>query len=151
MTSREETSQIEPLEPVAPSAPSVVKGIWRVLYILAGLGFVGLAILGTFLPILPSTPFLLLASYFFIRSSPALNGWLLRNRIFGPLLRDWQRYRGVRRSVKLMAVSVLCVAVLTSVLLANLSWPFVVILLLLGLIGLVVVLRLPVVKEDHRP
>src|SRR5262245_37096137 len=127
--------------------PPVVHGVRRMLYVALGLCFVGLAVLGVVLPVLPTTPFLLLASYFFVRSSVRLHGWLLRSRIFGGLLRDWQRHRAVRLRVKVVAVLVLVAAVAASALFANLSLPVLLGLLALGSVGLVVVLRLPVLRE----
>lgn len=67
--------------------------------------FVALALAGVLLPLLPTTPFLLLASFLFVRSSPRCHAWLLRNRLLGPFLRDWERHRGVRPAVKWAAVS----------------------------------------------
>jgi uncharacterized membrane protein YbaN (DUF454 family) len=117
------------------------------VYVGLGLFFVGLGAAGTFLPVLPTTPFLLLASFFFIRSSPRLNDWLLRTRLFGPVLRDWQRHRAVRPRVKVTAVSVLVLFAGGSAAFGSLSPPLLVVLVVLALIGLVVVLRLPVVKD----
>ena len=129
----------------APRPP--VTGLRRAVYLLAGLLFVGLAVLGALLPVLPTTPFVLLASYCFVRSSPALHRWLLRNRWFGPLLRDWQQHRGVRRRVKATALCVLPLALGTSLALAGPSVPVVLALAVLGLIGFVVVMRLPVIED----
>src|SRR5947207_1871164 len=92
---------------VPPRRPLVVPGLRRLLYVAAGSFFVFLAVLGALLPVLPTTPFLLLASYFFLHSSPRLNAWLLRSRLFGPLLRDWQEHRAVRPRVKVTALSII--------------------------------------------
>ena len=127
--------------------PQVPRGVRRTLYLLLGFFFVGLAGLGAVLPVLPMTPFLLLASACFLRSSPALNQRLLRSRLFGPFLRDWYQHRGVRLHVKVLAVVVLSAAVGASLLFGRLSLPLVVLLLTLALMGLVVVLRLPLVKD----
>jgi hypothetical protein len=102
------------------------------------------------LPVLPTTPFLLVASACFVRSSPALNQRLLRSRLFGPLLRDWQQHRGVRLHVKVTAVTVLLGTVAASILFGELSLPPLILLILLALVGLVVVLRLPVVRDQSQ-
>jgi hypothetical protein len=120
----------------------------RWLLIALGLIFVAIGVVGTALPVLPTTPFLLLASACFIRSSPRLNAWLLRSRLFGPFLRDWQQHHGVRLHVKITAVTVLTVAVGLSLWLGNLSWPWAAALIALALVGLIVVVRLRTIRND---
>ena len=128
--------------------PEPVRGFRRVVYIVLGLLFVGLAFLGAMLPLLPTTPFLLLASYFFVRSSARLNRWLLSCRLFGPFLRDWQRHRAVRPGVKITALLALTAVVACSFFLGSLSWRLQCLLFGLTAIGAIVVLRLPVIREE---
>ena len=71
---------------------------------------VGLAALGAFLPLLPTVPFLLVAAWAFARSSERLHRWLYDNRVFGPMLQDWQRYGAIPRWAKLMAVLAMTLA-----------------------------------------
>lgn len=66
-----------------------------------------LAIFGIFLPLLPTTPFLLLASACFARGSERLHGWLLRNKTFGPLIADFEQGRGIPRRAKATALIML--------------------------------------------
>ena len=128
-----------------------IQGWWRILYVLFGLVFVGLGGIGAFLPGLPTTPFLLLASYFFARSSPRLNAWMLRSRIFGGFLRDWQKHHGIRKPVKVTAVLMVGVAVTTSATVAKLSLPWLIVLILLGLIGVTVILCIPTIRATENP
>lgn len=131
--------------------PHVVGGLRRLLYIALGTFFVVLAGIGVVTPVLPTTPFLLLASYFYVRSSPTLHARLLRSRLFGGLLRDWQRHRGVRPRVKATATLVIILAIALSIWLAGLTFPLLLAPLGLAGIGLVVVLRLPVIREEPAP
>jgi uncharacterized membrane protein YbaN (DUF454 family) len=85
------------------------------LYVVGGLTCVGLAYLGAILPGLPTTPWVLLASYCFSRSSRRLQRWLRRSPLFGRLLRDWDEHRGIRRPVKMFAVGLMATVVTTSI------------------------------------
>ena len=82
-----------------------MSGIHRPILIAFGLLFVGLAVLGMFLPVLPTTPLLLLALACFARSSEQLHGWLLSHRVFGPFLKHWQETRSMPRRAKIAAVA----------------------------------------------
>jgi len=127
--------------------PDPVTGFRRYLWLGSGLSFTALAFLGALLPILPTTPFLLLAAWCFAKSSPRLHRWLLESRLFGPLIRDWQRHRGVRLHVKVTAVGVVLAGVSASLYFGNLSLPLQVMLLVLAAVGLSVVIRLPLIRE----
>lgn len=100
---------------VPTTVRSVVKGWRRQISILLGLFFVGMAYLGAIIPGLPATPFVLLASYFFSRSSPRLQRWLQRTPYFGHLLHDWENHRGLRRPVKWMATCIMLPVVSVSI------------------------------------
>jgi uncharacterized membrane protein YbaN (DUF454 family) len=79
-----------------------------------GLVAVVLAILGIFLPLLPTTPFLLLASACFARGSERLHGWLLANRLFGTTIRDFEQGKGIPRKAKITALVLLWVSLVYS-------------------------------------
>jgi|JQIA01.1.fsa_nt_gb uncharacterized membrane protein YbaN (DUF454 family) len=78
---------------------------------VTGIFFVGLAILGVVLPILPTTPFLLVAAACFAKSSPAMQRKLLANKTFGPLIHDWQKYRSIPRKAKRIALLTMILSV----------------------------------------
>ena len=119
----------------------------RVLFLaIAGVFFL-VGVLGAFLPVLPATPFLLIASYFLARSSPRLQAALFRSRLFGPILKDWQVQGGVRKDVKIRAIIVVAAAVSLTVVLAEFSFLPTLGVLLLAAVGIAVILRLPTAKR----
>ena len=75
----------------------------RYAYVAVGLLFVGLGALGVVLPVVPTTPFLLISLWAFARSSHRLEAWLLGHRVFGPRLVEWRKHRVIPLSVKLTA------------------------------------------------
>ena len=74
---------------------------------IIGLIAVVLAVLGVFLPLLPTTPFLLLASACFARGSDKLHGWLLNNKLFGTAIRDFEQGKGMPLKAKITALVLL--------------------------------------------
>ncbi len=75
----------------------------RIIYIILGSLCVGLGTVGVFLPGLPTTPFMLAASWFFYRSSPRLRAWLLSSWL-GVYIRNYEKNKGVTPRVKVMAI-----------------------------------------------
>ncbi len=75
------------------------------------------AIVGAALPLIPTTPFLLVAAYAFAHSSPRLHRWLTAHEQFGPLIDDWHRYGAISRRAKIAAVFAMVVSLV-------LSWSF---------------------------
>ena len=81
------------------------EGMVRIVFLLLGFVFVGLGVVGAVLPILPTTPLMILALACFSRSSKQFHDWLYNHRIFGPPLQQWDRYRVIPVFAKVMAVS----------------------------------------------
>ena len=134
-------------EPLAVASVPVASGWRRWLYLTLAVAFFVPGVLGFFLPVLPGTPFLLLTSYFLVRSSPTLNRRLLAARWVGGPLRDWQQTGGVRRRIKWQA-TVLIVGVGTYTV-AFSAAPAVgkVACALLIMVGLTVVWRVPTLPD----
>ncbi len=78
-------------------------------YVLLFLGFLSLAcgVVGIFVPLLPTTPFLLLAAALFFRSSPRAYKWLLGHKRLGPYIRDFRENRSMPLRAKIIAMSLL--------------------------------------------
>ena len=81
-----------------------MKQALRAAWLAAGFLFVGIGVIGMVLPVLPTTPFLLLAAACFARSSPRFYGWLLNHPSFGPLVREWREHRSIPWRTKLFAI-----------------------------------------------
>lgn len=80
-------------------------------YIGVGWVFTGLGIVGAFVPVMPTTPFLLVALWAFSKSSPRLQKWLLEHPRYGPTLRDWHKYGAIRPSIKAVSITAMAVSV----------------------------------------
>ena len=76
---------------------------FRAFWLSIGLLSLGLGIAGVFLPLLPTTPFVLLSAFCFSKSSERLHNWLLNHKLFGKLIKDWQKHGVIRTNVKIFS------------------------------------------------
>jgi hypothetical protein len=109
------------------------------------MGFVcvGLGMLGAFLPLLPATPFLLLALWAFSRSSPRFHHWLYTHPRFGPRLQEWNQYGTVPVKVKASAISAMGVSFALMAFVLRVPWPVLAVSGALMLIGAAYILSRP--------
>jgi uncharacterized protein len=93
-------------------------------YVWLGLGLIstGLGFLGYILPVMPGTVFILIAVYFFARSSPRFYNWLLNNPIFGQLIQDWRAGKGIPLKAKITAVLVMVLTMGFSIMVVSMLW-----------------------------
>lgn len=89
------------------------------LLIFLGTIFVGLGILGIFLPILPTTPFLLLAAACYARSSKRFYHWLLNNKWFGSYIKNYKEKKRIPLKAKIFSISLLWITILASAIFAT--------------------------------
>ncbi len=108
-----------------------------------GIGLLVLAAIGAFLPLLPSTPFLLLATGCFMRSSPEWNERLFRSRLFGQTLREWHTHRIVRPTTKAIALVSMLVVGSASLIGGGFSGTILFVLIATMSVAAIIVLRLP--------
>ena len=87
----------------------------RVLFNLAGAIALGLGIVGIFLPLLPTTPFVLLAAACFARGSERFHQWLLANRTFGPMVQEWEGHRSLPYRTKITAIVLMSMTMAISI------------------------------------
>lgn len=79
----------------------------QVFYLILAYGCVGFGAAGVVVPLLPTTPFLLVAAWAATRSSPKLRWWLYRHPRYGPSIRAWQRHRAIPAAAKITACALL--------------------------------------------
>lgn len=120
----------------------------RVLLIIVGWICVVLATLGVVLPLLPTTPFLLLAAWCFARSSPRFHHWLLQRSWFGSYLRHWQQHRALPKGAKPKAVALILVTFAVSIYFVPLLWVRILLLCMMFML-LFMMWRLPVVDLEQ--
>ncbi|KPM90529.1 YbaN family protein [Vibrio alginolyticus] len=104
-----------------------------------------LGIAGIALPLLPTTPFILLASACFMRGSPAFHQWLHNHKTFGPILGNWHKHRAVTSKVKKRGAIFIALSFIVSIVVVPLVW------VKIGLLVMLIVLlswfmRLPVIE-----
>jgi uncharacterized membrane protein YbaN (DUF454 family) len=110
MDSSHEGRQADDAETLNLHASPIV----RALLVACGVLAVLLGIVGIFLPVLPTTPFLLLAAARFARASPRLYHALAQSRTFGPYLREWRQHRSVPWRAKMFALGLMSVSIAVS-------------------------------------
>lgn len=113
----------------------------RWLWLLGGIVFVAVGAIGAVLPLLPTTPFLLVAAYCLARSSPKLHDWLLNHRSFGPLISNWDRYGSIDRRSKRIAIAIIALTPIISILVAVPWWGLVAQIAVLGVVATFILTR----------
>lgn len=121
--------------------------LMRSLYLIVGFAAVILAVAGVILPILPTTPFLLLAAACFARSSKRFHDKLLANRIAGPIIREWVEHRSIRRQVKRWVYLLMALSFGSSILMMTSVWHQAM-LAVLGIVLTLFIWHIPV-RDDN--
>ena len=119
--------------------------------IALGFAFLALGTIGIFVPILPTTPFVILAAACFVRGSRRLNVWLLRSRPFGRIIREWRAHRTIPLRAKRWAQVLIVLSFGSSAAFFVLILWVRVLVSILGLVALFLVSRIPVRQEPPGP
>lgn len=118
------SSGAEPMRDPKLVQPRIPAGK-RYALLALGLLFTALGVVGAFLPLLPTTPLLILAVWAFSGSSERLHGWLLNHRRFGPPLRRWRTHRVVPWRAKITAWSMMAASLAYTIFVRRAPWPLV--------------------------
>jgi uncharacterized membrane protein YbaN (DUF454 family) len=89
--------------------------IKRLLFVILGTLSLGIGMVGIFVPVLPTTPFLLLATSFYARGSAKFYNWLVKNRVLGAYIRQYVDGNGMALKVKLFTAAFLWIAISSTV------------------------------------
>ncbi len=120
----------------------------RIVLIIVGMLSLTLGIIGIFLPLLPTVPFVLLAAACFSRGSKRMHGWLVRMPFAGKVIDDYEKGRGVSRKSKATALLMLWGGMtISAIALKPASWVLV-LLALIAISSTVIILRLPKKKTE---
>lgn len=84
----------------------------KIIFNILGFFFVGLGIVGMFIPLLPTTIFLIIAAYFFAKSSEKYYNWLISNKYFGKFIKDYREGKGVPLKAKTISITILWFTIL---------------------------------------
>lgn len=122
----------------------------RYLLIIAGVISVFLAFLGIFLPILPTTPFLLLAAYLFSKSSDKFYNWLINNKLFGSFIKNYRQGKGVSRQAKFISLTSLWLVIGSTAIYAVHNIYIKILLLLVAVAVTIHLLKIPTFYKKKR-
>jgi len=95
----------------------------RILLITSGTFFIGVGIIGIFIPVLPATPFLLISAALYARSSQKFYNWLINNKIFGRFIKNYREGKGIPLRLKIITIALLWITIGCSAIFAiDLLW-----------------------------
>lgn len=115
-------TQPRPEDTPTPEPALHRSAVVRVLLIAAGLMATLLGVIGAFLPVMPTTPFLLVAGACFARASPRLDRMLTRSATFGPTIVEWRRHRSIPWRTKLTAIGLMSAMLTVSIVVFVRPW-----------------------------
>jgi hypothetical protein len=118
----------------------------KIFFVFAGFTSLALGVLGLFLPLLPTTPLVILSAACFSKSNRRLEAWLERNRVFGPFIANYRTKRGISLWHKIFSVSFLWAGLITSMVLMNVFWMYII----LTLVGIGVTIHILMIKTSRK-
>jgi uncharacterized membrane protein YbaN (DUF454 family) len=117
----------------------------KLIFVLLGFIFLTLGAVGVAIPVLPTTPFVLLAAGCFSLSSKKLDSWLQRSRLFGPYIENYRTKQGVSLCRKIASITFLWAGLIVSMVIVQTIWIYIT----LGLIGAVVTMHVLLIKTKR--
>lgn len=87
-----------------------MSGVKRAAFILAGFVFLAIGAIGVFIPILPTTPFILLSAACFYKSSERMHHWVTNNKLFGDYIRNYREGKGITLRAKMLTITLILIS-----------------------------------------
>ena len=115
----------------------------RILFSVLGTIFLGIGCIGIILPILPTTPFLLLAAACYVRGSERIHRWMMRNRLFGEFIKNYMEGKGIKSRQKVITLAFLWVMIIFTTVYMIENMIVRILLLIIALTVSVHILKLP--------
>lgn len=119
----------------------------KILLVIAGILSLALGIIGIFVPLLPTTPFLLLSAACFAKSSAKLHYWLLNNKVFGAYIKNYIEGKGIQLKIKIYALVLLWGTILLSIIVFIKLLPVKIILFLIAVGVTYHIIKIPLQKN----
>ena len=126
---------------------TVSGSIKKVIYFIVGGISLVAGILGVFLPVIPTTPFILLSAWCFFRSSQRLYQWVISNKRFGPTIKNFHGGKGITKNLKIRAIVMMWLAITLSVYFYISNTYLIALLYIIAIVVSIYLYRLPTMKE----
>jgi hypothetical protein len=130
-----------------PEAKRKLSSLKKVMFIVAGTISLGLGAVGVFLPILPTTPFLLLSAACYYKGSERIHRWLLSNKLFGSYIRNYKEGKGISQTGKFLALFMLWITICFSAFYMVRNLPIQIVLFAIAIAVTIHVITLPTFRK----
>jgi len=119
------------------------------MFIAAGTISLGFGAVGVFLPILPTTPFLLLSAACYYKGSERMHRWLLSNKLFGSYIRNYKEGKGISLTAKILTLFLLWITIFFSAFYMIRNFPIQIVLFAIAIAVTIHVITLPTFRKAH--
>jgi uncharacterized membrane protein YbaN (DUF454 family) len=130
-----------------PEAKRKLSSLKKVMFIVAGTISLGLGAVGVFLPILPTTPFLLFSAACYYKGSERMHRWLLSNKLFGSYIRNYKEGKGISQTGKFLALFMLWITICFSAFYMVRNLPIQIVLFAIAIAVTIHVITLPTFRK----
>ena len=126
---------------------TITSSLKKGIYLIVGTISLAAGIVGIFLPVLPTTPFILLSAWCFFRSSSKIYNWVISNERFGPTVENYQEGRGITKPTKVKAIVMMWLTITASIYLTIRNMYLIALLYLIAIGVTIYLYRLPTLVD----